>query len=249
MKETKTNIVLCGDIHGEFNTLRYDINRLHENSYIIQVGDFGMGFHKPNYYKDHAFPELNEVLVKKNCHLYAFRGNHDDPSYFKETHNPFDYSNITLLADYSELDLLGKNILVVGGAVSVDRRFRVPNKSWWSDEEFVLKFEHEFPYKDRQYDLVLTHTRPGVCGAFKGFASIKDWCDQDVDLKNDLIVESQALDKLWEWTKPKDWIYGHFHQSHLISHEGTSFRCLDIDEHYQYFVDTEEKPAIVQDHE
>jgi DNA repair exonuclease SbcCD nuclease subunit len=238
MKETKikTNIVLCGDIHGAFNKLRYDVNRLHEDAYIIQVGDFGMGFQKPNYYKDHAFPDLNEVLEKKNCHLYVIRGNHDDPSYFSQTNNPFDFSNITLLSDYSELNLLGKSILLVGGAVSVDRRFRHEGKSWWSDEDFNLKLEDQFPYKDRQYDLVVTHTRPGVCGAFKGFDNIKYWCDQDPDLKNDLIDESQQLDYLYEHTKPKNWIYGHFHKTMNTDYENTVFRCLDIDEYYQYFV-------------
>lgn len=235
MKE-KDKIILIGDIHGEYGKLRYDINRFgYENSYIIQVGDFGIGFNKPNYYKNEAFPRLNEVLVNKNCHLYAIRGNHDDPEYFKQTNNPFDFSNITLLEDYSELNLLGKSILLVGGAVSIDRRFREEHKSWWSDEEFNLKLEDEFPYKDRQYDLVVTHTRPGVCGAFKGFDNIKYWCGQDYDLKNDLIEESQKLDYLYERTKPKDWAFGHFHKSELIQYENTRFRCLDIDEHFLYY--------------
>lgn len=232
----KDNIILVGDIHGEFNKLRHDIKRFeHENAYIIQVGDFGVGFHKPNYYKNEAFPRLNETLVNQNCHLYVIRGNHDDPSWFRTTNNPFDFSNITLLQDYSELELLGKSILLVGGAVSVDRRFRTENKSWWSDETFNLKLEDHFPYKDRQYDLVITHTRPGVCGSFKGFDNIKHWCDQDYDLKNDLIEEQQCLDYLYERTKPKHWIYGHFHEHFTMTYEQTEFRCLNIDEHCPYY--------------
>lgn len=231
----KNKIVVVGDVHGEFNKLRYDINRLgHENAYIIQVGDFGMGFHSPNYYRDHAFPKLNEALVNANCHLYAIRGNHDDPEYFKQTNNPFGFSNITLLQDYAELELLGKSILLVGGAVSIDRGWREEGKSYWSNEVFNLKLEHEFPYKDRQYDLVVTHTRPGVCGAFKGFFKIKEYCDDDPDLKNDLIEESQLVDYLYEHTKPKNWIYGHFHESNVIRYQDTTFRCLNIDEHYAY---------------
>ena len=234
MKE-KNKIILIGDIHGEYGKLRYDINRFdHEDAYIIQVGDFGMGFHKPNYYKDQVFPKLNEVLVNRNCHLYVIRGNHDDPECFKQTNNPFDFSNITLLQDYAELNLLSKSILLVGGAVSIDRRFRTEGKSWWSDEDFNLKLEYEFPYKDRQYDLVVTHTRPGVCGAFKGFDNIKNYCDQDPDLIDDLIEESQKLNNLYDLTKPKDWIFGHFHKSETIQYEDTKFRCLDIDEHYLY---------------
>jgi UDP-2,3-diacylglucosamine pyrophosphatase LpxH len=231
----KDKIILVGDVHGAYGKLRYDINRLgYEDAYIIQVGDFGVGFHKPNYYKDQAFPELNEMLVRKNCHLYAIRGNHDDPEYFKQTNNPFDFSNITLLQDYAELDLIGKSILLVGGAVSIDRTWRTQGKSWWSDEGFNLKLEHEFPYKDRQYDLVVTHTRPGVCGAFKGFDNIKEWCNNDVDLKNNLIEESLMVDYLYVQTKPKDWIYGHFHESAVAHYENTKFRCLNIDEHYEY---------------
>jgi len=236
MKE-KNKIILVGDIHGAFDSLKHEIKKGISDAYIIQVGDFGVGFHKPNFYKD-KFTWLNDVLENKNCHLYVIRGNHDDPSYFTETNNPFGFNNITLLADYSELNLLGKSILLVGGAVSVDRRFRKEDKMgvktsqavWWSDEVFNLKLEDQFPYKDRQYDLVVTHTRPGVCGAFKGFDNVRYWCDQDPDLINDLIEESEQLDYLYEKTKPKWHIYGHFHQSLTIIHENTTFRCLDIDE-------------------
>lgn len=232
MKE-KDKIILVGDVHGVFGQLRYDIGRLHTDAYIIQVGDFGLGFHKPNYYRT-ELTDISRTLDKTNSHLYVIRGNHDDPEYFKQTNNPFDLSNITLLEDYSELQLLGKSILLIGGAVSVDRRFRTQGKTWWSDEDFNLKLEDQFPYKDRQYDLVVTHTRPGVCGAFKGFDNIQYWCDQDPDLKNDLIEESQQLDYLYERTKPKDWTYGHFHRSDSTQYEDTKFRCVDIDEHYLY---------------
>ena len=227
MKE-KDKVLLLGDVHGEFGKIRWQLRNIND-AYIIQVGDFGVGFHKDNYYKT-ELSVLNERLIQKNCHLYAIRGNHDNPSWFKETNTPFDCSNITLLKDYSEIELLGKSFLLVGGATSVDRRFRVEGKSYWSDEIFNLKLEHEFPYRDRVYDVVVTHTRPGVCGAFKGFDNIKGWTDQDPDLKNDLIEECQLLDYLYEHTKPKHWVYGHFHCSDATTHENTAFRCLDIDE-------------------
>lgn len=231
MKE-KDKVVLLGDVHGEFGKIRWHLKNI-SDAYIIQVGDFGVGFYKENYYKT-ELTSLNERLENANCHLYAIRGNHDNPDWFKETNNPFELKNITLLQDYAELNLLGKSILLVGGAVSIDRKFREEGKSYWHDETFKLKLEHEFPYKDRQYDVVVTHTRPGVCGAFKGFNNIKSWCDEDPDLKNDLIEESQLLDYLYEHTKPKHWVYGHFHESNIISHENTNFRCLDIDELYEY---------------
>lgn len=229
----KDKIIIVGDVHGAYPQLRYDISRSYRDAHIIQVGDFGLGFHKPNYYRT-ELTDVSRTLTKTNCHLYVIRGNHDDPSYFTETNNPFELTNITVLADYSELELLGKSILLIGGAVSVDRRFREEGKNWWSKEDFNLKLEDQFPYKDRQYDLIVTHTRPGVCGAFKGFDNIKYWCDQDPDLKNDLIEESQQLDYIYERTKPKDWIYGHFHKSDITQYEDTKFKCVNIDEHYLY---------------
>ena len=231
MKE-KDKVIMLGDVHGEFGKIRWSLRNIRD-AYIIQVGDFGVGFYKENYYKQ-ELAVLNDKLEDANCHLYAIRGNHDSPAWFKETNNPFELKNITLLQDYAELDLLGKSILLVGGAISIDRRFRVPDKSYWHDEKFVLKLDNEFPYKDRQYDVVVTHTRPGVCGSFKGFYNIKEWIDQDPDLKNDLIEESQSMDYLYEHTKPKLWLYGHFHCSNTIVHENTKFKCLDIDELYEY---------------
>ena len=230
----KDKIVFVGDIHGEFGRLRYDIRRQYKNAYVIQVGDFGMGFHKPGYYET-EFKQLNETLETHNCHLYAIRGNHDDPEYFKETHNPFDYKNITLLADYSELELLNKKILLVGGAVSVDRMYRIPGRSYWDKEPFVLKPKEELEKFLGKYDFVVTHTRPGVCGAFKGFANIQHWCNQDADLKNDLIDESNCVNELYFKTKPKRWDYGHFHESLGIDYEDTHFRCLNIHEHHMIY--------------
>lgn len=236
----KNKIILVGDVHGEWDTLKYNIKRYgYENADIIQVGDFGVGFRHESEEKRNLFG-LNRVLEEKNCHLYACRGNHDSPSYFKKENHPYDYENITLLPDYSELDLLGKSILLVGGAISVDRCFRIEGKSYWSDEKFKLKLEDEFPYKDRQYDLVVTHTRPGACGAFKSFDNIKYFCDHDPDLKNDLIEESQLVDHLYERVKPKWWVGGHFHQSLTLSFENTTYRCLDIHEHYLYHYEDSE---------
>ena len=45
------NLVVCGDIHGEFSTLAYNVKRLGiENSVIIVAGDCGVGFEKETHY-------------------------------------------------------------------------------------------------------------------------------------------------------------------------------------------------------
>lgn len=244
--EGKDKLIFVGDIHGHFDTLRYMISERykHENAAIIQVGDFGVGFAKPNYYKE-IFKQLNDSLKWDNNHLYAIRGNHDNPAWFKETNNPFEYSNITLLADYSEVDFLGRKILCVGGATSVDRIDRQQNyyerlqkrhghaqQTWWSDEKIKILSPEEFAYK--KYDIVVTHTRPSVSGFYKGSGYIGKLILQDPPLKAELIHEAAEMTRLWEYTKPELWVYGHFHEPMVSRHEGTIFRCLTIDEHKLY---------------
>jgi len=229
----KNNIILIGDIHGDFMDIPYKCKDYDiKDSYLIQVGDFGVGFHKEGYYKD-IFKKLNNRLVKQNNHLYAFRGNHDDPKYFETTNNPFGCSNITLLADYSELELLGKKFLCVGGATSIDRTWdkRISGKSWWRDEQVFRNTKLEF----KQYDWVLSHTRPTIASPVFETDRIMYWIKEDPTLREDLLKEGKILDELWDVTKPPNWAYGHFHQQELYEYGGTTFRCLDIKQFYMIY--------------
>lgn len=224
----KKQIILVGDIHGEFATMRYKLETAGvQDAYIIQVGDFGMGFHRPGFYEA-ALSRLNVWLLKSNNHMYVIRGNHDDPDYFNTTNNPFNLSNITLLADYTELTLLDKKMLFVGGAISVDRCFRVPGKSYWIGEPFVLK--EDFPFD--KYDCVVTHARPTQSGLFSTMHKIRDWLDKDASLESDLNIEAELISRLYELTKPPVWIFGHYHQGCTNITPTTKFRCLDILELY-----------------
>jgi len=83
------DLLFCGDIHGEFETIVYKLNQ-YSNTVLIVCGDIGMGFHKDDYYHT-LFKKLNSKLSKQNNNLILFRGNHDDPAYFtgsfeKHTH-------------------------------------------------------------------------------------------------------------------------------------------------------------------
>lgn len=230
----KDKIILIGDIHGEFWRLNRDIrNRKFTDAYLIQCGDTGFGFESSDTEKSELKP-LQETLYNNNLHLYMIRGNHCDPSYFKKRNNPYGYKNITLLPDYTELNLLGKNILLVGGAISIDRSERIEGEDYWKDEIFV--YNPLFDYK--KYDLVVTHSRPKIIGYKTGLKALQFYIDKDDKLIYDLVVEGEELDKLYERTKPPEWIFGHFHKSILLEHENTTFRCLDIGEMYQYYSTT-----------
>jgi calcineurin-like phosphoesterase family protein len=228
METDKKSIIFLGDIHGEFATAAYLIKRANiEDAYIIQCGDFGVGFHKENFYKE-QLGKLNDRLVNKNCHMFVLRGNHDDPSWFKHTNNPFDLSNITLVEDYWVLNLLGKKILCVGGAVSIDAVQRVEGKSYWKDEVFVLN-ESDW-IKTANADIVACHISCDQADMFNSFHKIRGRFQDDPTLEEKLVAERKLSSALYDMTKPALWIHGHYHQACTNITPQTTFRSLDINE-------------------
>jgi len=238
-----------GDIHGNFNLVSSYVKKFDiKDSIIIQVGDFGVGFKKIEKEK-RELEMIHTLLVKNNVTLYAFRGNHDYKPYFDN--DPFDLSNIKLLPDYSILNINDKNVLCVGGAVSVDRMYRYTkaqrqgqfiikngNESWWPDEVFNLDIDIVSKMKD--IDIVLTHTCPGYCPPDNTFSFgpfveglIKD--TGDVDLKTDLNFERQQVSELFHILKLngndiKYNYYGHFHASNSTTIDGCIYRMLGVGE-------------------
>lgn len=235
-------IVFTGDWHGEYDKAyrkmkEYDLR----DCTIIQVGDFGIGFMLPK--KDMRKLEvLNKQLANRNIMLYAFRGNHDDPSYFDGSVN---LSNIRLLADYSVIEVDGKNILCVGGAISIDRnpnpdvsdyrgvrwKGRKEGTNYWTDEAFV--------YKDVDLtgiDIVATHSAPDFCPPYTKYGMAK-WIKHDPDLVDLCDKERGGLAKLYERlivaNNISHWFYGHFHASHTEDVDGTKFVLLNILEFYE----------------
>lgn len=240
-------IVLCGDIHGEFRP--HDLffigiqRNIPEESSIIQVGDFGVGFKERK--EPHYLFLLNQLLVRKNSHLYIVRGNHDDPSYFQGQKN---YSNIDFVPDYSLREIEGQNFLFVGGATSIDRYFgREVGKNFWEDEN--VKFESEKLISvllQNQIDVVVTHSAP--CHCFPLFKPVgpsvnfeltaQERWEEEQNLKkiNKLVrQEREALTNIHRTLEtynqlPNDWYYGHFHKSNLYVVGDTKYHLLDINE-------------------
>ena len=247
-KTKKMRILYLGDIHGNFSLIHqyvknYDIKDAH----IIQVGDFGVGFALLDKER-RALGMFHDLFVKNNVIVWAIRGNHDFKPYFDN--DPFGFSNIRLVPDYTVLELEGKKILCVGGAVSVDREWRytgaqrrgefnvVPGQSWWRDEVFVLEKEKVVDLKG--INIVVTHTCPSYCPPDNtfGFGSFVEGIIRDtgdVGLKTDLNVERQAMNDLFHYLKINgnnidNHYYGHFHKSEVQNYDGIVHRMLGVGE-------------------
>ena len=238
--------MFLGDIHGNFNLISQYIDRFNiKDTYIIQVGDFGVGF--KSLLKEKRELELYHTkLVKNNVIVYAIRGNHDYKPYFDN--DPFGFTNIKLVKDYTVLNLEGKNILCIGGAVSVDRMMRktknqregnfdilTGNENWWRDELF--NWEDDKLVNLRNINVVVTHTAPDYCvpDNSNGFGEfVNGFFKNDTDLKLDLIDERRLMTLAFQTIKMHNDIefhyYGHFHRNDLITIDGTKHRLLGVGE-------------------
>lgn len=233
-------IFVVADIHGEFDYFEKNIDKNNLTDCIIIVaGDCGFGFNRKPYY-ERIFSSMNRHLVERNIHCYMIRGNHDDPYYFNN--DVIKYSNVQTISDYTVLSSKKHNILCIGGAVSIDRKWRI-NHYWRKIEDYATimnvtledaksKFlpfywQNESPIFDEsklnelidnniQIDIVVTHTSPSF--AFKSDNNgIEYWLKIDEALENDLENEREAIDKIYNKLLSdnhpiKKWVYGHFHE-------------------------------------
>jgi predicted phosphodiesterase len=244
----KNRILYLGDLHGNFDLISQYIKLYGiKDAHIIQVGDFGVGFNTLEKEK-RALEMIHHQLVKKNVHVWAIRGNHDYKPYFDN--DPFGFSNIHLVSDYTVLNLSDKNILCIGGAISVDRFWRmtklqkagdhisnISRKSWWSDEVFIL--DRDKLGEMRNIDIIVTHTAPDYCPPDNtfGFGPFVDGIIKetgDSELRTDLNFERNQLKEAFTIIKMNNDIkyayYGHFHDSKSLDIYGTKHRLLGVGE-------------------
>ena len=135
------------------------------------------------------------------------------------------FSHIHLVRDYTVLQIEGHNILCVGGAASVDKKFRTKDVDWWEFEN-VLPY-HELNCKD--IDIVVTHCAPIFCPP--KFERIS-WMDDELyeKAKEDRIILAKLYFDLIKHSDVKYWFYGHYHDKYE-SHLSIGY-FTEIDQHY-----------------
>lgn len=234
------SVVVCGDIHGDFEVLVYAMCECYDmhDTLVIVAGDCGFGFKKSEYYEQ-EFRRIEKRLLKNNCWIAMVRGNHDDPSYFSE--QKISHKRFRTVSDYSVIEACGHNILCVGGAISIDRIYRLgemennPGKTlYWHDETVHYDAQKVQSITDSgiKIDAVVTHTAPSFC-EFITKKGLEEWMEVDPDLEVDCDNERKQLDELYSHLRRdghplKYWYYGHFHHSWNSEIDGVLFRMLNI---------------------
>lgn len=255
--ETVDNFCTVGDVHGQWNTVEYHIRHFKiKNTAFIFCGDVGLGFEKLSHYINNVIPAINKTLKKNNCYFYWVRGNHDDPNIFNN--QLIDTEYVKALPDYTILQFKDKNILCIGGGISVDRYSRKNDNSlfivdymkWHNctykeavENSKKCYWENEIPiYQpkvDERIDIICSHSAPSFCFPnFKG-SFVLNWAEYDKELLTDLDSERAIFDSIYEDYKDTvtHWYYGHFHKSNVEQINNTVFRLLNIGEIYQHVTD------------
>lgn len=236
-------MIFIGDIHGSFKKF-FDIlvKTEYQNETFIQVGDFGLGF-RPIENEISLLNPINDWLRDNNNFLYAIRGNHDNPEYFENS--PFELSNIKLLKDFSIIRVENKNILTLGGAISIDRLTRKEGISYWKGEEipYIIPDIKDLVPDGIKIDVVCTHNCPSFVWPTEYNDIVRHFIKLDKTLDQDLTNERRRLDLLYtkvcEYNgyEPKLWVYGHMHKTVSTQHKNTYFQCCGIDYFYQNNLD------------
>ena len=246
--ENKT-LICIGDVHGEFSRLRFKLAQYIKkygltDTIFIVCGDCGFfGKNTDNKWFYYERSKINKILVNSNNELYFFRGNHDNPEFFSSNTKYIvgNTTTIKVLKDYDILnsDLYGR-ILVVPGATSIDRYYRIKDVSWWENEG-VKKLSNNELNKLGKIDLVLSHSLPYFSKLSKFqldaleeneiYYKGKHFFNKTLSLT--LYEEQLYLQNLQLNIKSSSWISGHYHSSSKNIVDSTKYISLDIMEFYE----------------
>lgn len=229
MKLDYKNLCIVGDIHGEFRELVWNITQkgLKDTAFIV-AGDFGLGFYKRGYY-DTVYLKIKDRLSKNGNCILGVRGNHDNPEYFDPGSEELfiDYPEFKALPDYTRLYWGDREILVIGGATSVDKTWRLKeesksgNKLWWENER-PLKDLSRINLKE---DIIISHECPLCLGP----VLVRDNM-MDLETYHNILEDRKYFDKVIKESRPNNYYFGHYHKSSSGNWGDTLWRGLDINE-------------------
>ena len=226
-------IYITGDKHGNYSDIFYFCNKYKTsiNDIMIILGDAGI-----NYYLDERDYILKEKLKKLPITLFCIHGNHEERPYNISTYKTIifksgivyyeeQYPNILFAKDAQIYDFNNNKTLVIGGAYSIDKNYRlIMGYNWYESEQpnDKIKSEVKKVLKDNNYkiDIILSHTCPYKYMPYEVFMS---GIDQS---KVDNITE-EFLDEIEGNANYKRWYCGHFHTDKII--EKIRFMMYDID--------------------
>ena len=234
------NLIFTGDTHGSIATVsRIDNIKRNmpeykpEETMVVILGDAGL-----NFWLNNTDKKYKKLLNSMNYHIYCVRGNHEQrPELIKsmvlvndENVNNVVYMeeafpNIRYFVDGKIYNLLGYKCLVIGGAYSVDKWYRLaqagyskneaetadPKKCGWFKDECLTTAEMANIMKEvkgESVDFIFSHTCPLSWEPTDLFLNGIDQSTVDKSME-------VWLDELKDNVKWKYYLFGHYHADRI----------------------------------
>ena len=201
-------LVFIGDIHTAFDTLKLIQNKYEgRDATFIQVGDFG-------YWPFSRYREAwDRAQITRP--VYFIDGNHDhNPSLFRlaeGSNGPVEtWPNAFYVPRGTVLTLDNKRIGFLGGAGSVDYKWRALNVDWFKEEQIREEDVNKL-LSQKPVDILVVHTPPKSCidanfdpAVLENFFNLpRTWTDPS----------SLKVEHVWKELGLPPLICGHMHRS------------------------------------
>lgn len=212
-------IYITGDMHGDISQMRQVMQKINckPNNTLIVLGDFGA-----NYYFDKKDNIFKNAISEYNINIFVIRGNHDgNPSLIEDIEQKEKYDNIGYIeqkypnifyAINGNIYNIEKNqFLVLGGAYSVDKFYRLSmGYKWFSDEQMTISERENFLQNyPKEVDVIITHTCPYTNIPKHLFLKTIDQSTVDNSME-------YFLQEVKERINYKNWFFGHYHANEQI---------------------------------
>ena len=225
-----SKILITADIHGKIDLIENLSQRisLTEKDILIVLGDFGA-----NFFLNKRDKQFKDALGAYKITYFIIRGNHEerpsicmenDPAawhmeefwgnqVYVENNYPYIKYALDYPAKYEIPTAQGNSIktLILPGAYSVDKEYRLTNHWTWFPQEQCTKEEMDAGTtlaQSEDWDLVLSHTCPAIY--------------QPIDLFLPFIDQSTVDRSTEQWLGNIEynlnynlWMFGHFHANRI----------------------------------
>ena len=225
---------ITGDTHGDFSRFKYFQKKmsLTDKDTIIVLGDAALNY-------DGSFHDVRTKSFVNGFPFTTFciHGNHEKRPYDIKTYKTKkycggdvwyeeEYPKILFAKDGEIYDFDGLKCLVIGGAYSVDKYYRLSMGYHWfyneqPSEEIKKYVESQIKKNNNTVDIVLTHTCPLKYEPTEVFLPGLDQNTVDTSTET-------WLDKIEANLNYKYWFCGHFHTSKKIDQLQFMFEDFDV---------------------
>jgi 3-oxoacid CoA-transferase subunit A len=206
-------IYLTGDVHRDL--YRFLDPRLpkEKGDILIILGDACI-----NYYKDVSDEMVKQFLSNYDNTFFIIQGNHEERPENINTYKEKemfggkvfvedDYPNLVFAKNGELYNIENNKVLVIGGAYSVDKYYRLKdNRPWFKDEQLTAEEKKYIldKYSGEKVDYILSHTCPNKYIPKEAFIDGLDesLIDHSMEEFLDVVEENIEYDK---------WYCGHYH--------------------------------------